>query len=408
MVSVSCAGPCFLNTRIAEFGSAALGFGKSGRRPFGNHFPLVLSHSRKNVNGKAVGSRHVAGNKIRAVLHQSRNKRNVAGEPGGSVIVGAQVRLTNDISKQVREYKTDSNGNFEFGSILPGGYSLKIIQPGFKAYEQQNVTVSAQERVDVHTIHLSVGDVSSSVEVQAEAAHVGTDNSDRSQNVNLRQIQDTPVRGRDFLGVLKTLPGVQDLGNHDSRGWGGNVPTINGGQQGQVVVTLDGFVSQDSGAPSINGYIAPSVDAIGEVKLLVSNYTAEYGARKFRFSREKACNPVAGRNSNYPGTPVCCCHNPDCVSDTVHYTTGGGTVGLVGSSGRVGSVGLIGVRGAVGFVGVLGSVGIEGSSGVVRSPETGGTVVASDRLRRLVLRLRRLFGVAVLSAWSSDLLPGAD
>src|SRR5437773_4492055 len=30
---------------------------------------------------------------------------------------------------------------------------------------------------------------------------------------------------------------------------------------------------------SINGYIAPSVDAVGEVKLLVGNYNAEYGAR---------------------------------------------------------------------------------------------------------------------------------
>src|SRR5206468_6129843 len=36
--------------------------------------------------------------------------------------------------------------------------------------------------------------------------------------------------------------------------------------------------SQDSG--NLNaGYINPSIDAIGEVKLLVSNYTAEYGGR---------------------------------------------------------------------------------------------------------------------------------
>jgi hypothetical protein len=200
-------------------------------------------------------------------------------DAGGAIVVGANVQLINDISRQIREYKTNSTGEFEFISIIPGGYSIKIAQPGFKTYEQKNVTISSQERVDLHTIKLTVGDVSTSIQVQSEAAHVATDSSDRSQNVNLAQIADTPVRGRDFLGVLKTLPGIQDLGNHDSRGWGGNTPTINGGQQGQVVVTLDGIVSQDSGAPSINGYIAPSVDAVGEVKLLVSNYTAEYGAR---------------------------------------------------------------------------------------------------------------------------------
>src|SRR5260370_21240878 len=48
---------------------------------------------------------------------------------------------------------------------------------------------------------------------------------------------------------------------------------------GQVVVTLDGMVSQDSGNYSMNSPLSPSPDAIGEVKLLVSNYTAEYGAR---------------------------------------------------------------------------------------------------------------------------------
>ena len=174
-------------------------------------------------------------------------------DAGGAVVVGASVTLTNETSKQVRDYKTTSAGEFEFISMIPGTYALKIVQPGFKTYQQANIQISSQERVDLHTIRLTVGDVATSIEVLAEAARVATDSSDRSQNVNLTQIGDTPVRGRDFLGVLKTLPGIQDLGNHDSRGWGGNVPTINGGQQGQVVVTLDGIVSQDSGAPSING-----------------------------------------------------------------------------------------------------------------------------------------------------------
>ena len=199
-------------------------------------------------------------------------------DSNGAVVANAPVQLINDISRQTREFKTNSGGDFEFTGIIPGGYIIKVSQPGFKTY-QVAVTVSSQERVDVHTIRLSLGDVTTSIEVQAEAVHVATSSSDRAQNVNLTQIADTPIRGRDFLGVLKTLPGVQDLGNHDSRGWGGNVPTINGGQMGQVVVTLDGIVSQDSGAPSINGYIAPSVDAVGEVKLLVSNFNAEYGSR---------------------------------------------------------------------------------------------------------------------------------
>ena len=162
-------------------------------------------------------------------------------DSGGAVIINAKVELINNISRQKRDFSTSNSGSFEFTNMIPGVYNLKIAHAGFKPSEQI-VTISAQERVDVHTVRLSVGDVTTTVEVAAEAAHVDTSSSNRSQNVNLTQITDTPVRGRDFMGVLKTLPGVQDLGNHDSRGWGGNVPTINGGQMGQVVVLLDGIV----------------------------------------------------------------------------------------------------------------------------------------------------------------------
>lgn len=200
-------------------------------------------------------------------------------DPAGAEIVGATVQLTNEVTTQARQFTTVNNGSFIFPELVPGTYSLHVTQPGFKAYQQRGIIVSAQERVDLHEIKLAVGELSSTVEVQAEAVHVATDSSDRAVNVNLTQIENTPIRGRDFQGIIKTLPGVQDLGNHDLRGWGTQTPTINGGQQGQVLVTLDGIASQDSGAPGINTYQAPSVDAIAEVKLLVSNYTAEYGAR---------------------------------------------------------------------------------------------------------------------------------
>ena len=69
------------------------------------------------------------------------------------------------------------------------------------------------------------------------------------------------------------------MGTYDQRGWNGNSAVINGGQIGQPLVTFDGIAAQDSGAPGLSTYQAPSVDAIGEVRLLTGNYAAEYGAR---------------------------------------------------------------------------------------------------------------------------------
>jgi hypothetical protein len=203
---------------------------------------------------------------------------NVADETGG-VVAAAAVKLTHDLSQQVRMFTTDSSGTFIFTNLVPGVYTLSISMPGFKAYEQKQIAVSAQERVDLHQIRLTVGDVSTSIEVQAAAVRVATDSSDRSIAIDARQIMDTPTRGRNPLSLIMTLPGVQTLASNDFRGWsGGGIPAVNGGRTGQVILNLDGVASQDSG--NLNpGYISPSIDAIGEVRLLVSNYTAEYGGR---------------------------------------------------------------------------------------------------------------------------------
>ncbi len=197
----------------------------------------------------------------------------------GSVIPGAAVQLTHDLSQQTRSFVTGARGSFIFTGLVPGAYSLHVSQPGFKAYDQKAINVSSQERVDLHEVKLQLGDVTSTVTVEASTVHVATDSSDRSVAINLRQIEDTPTRGRNPLSLIMTLPGVQTTSSSDFRGWsGGGIPAINGGRTGQVILNLDGAASQDSG--NLNpGYIAPSVDAIGEVKLLVSNYTAEYGGR---------------------------------------------------------------------------------------------------------------------------------
>jgi hypothetical protein len=200
-------------------------------------------------------------------------------DTAGAVVPGAVVKLSNDLSQQTHIFNTENNGSFVFTNLVPGNYSIQITQPGFKIYAQHAITVSAQERVDLHEIRLSVGDVTSTVEVQAQAVHVATDSSDRSISINLKQVEDTPTRGRNPVNLIMTLPGVQTVASNDYRGWsGGGIPGVNGGQQGQIILNMDGAASQDSG--NLNpGYISPSVDAISEVKLLVSNYTAEYGGR---------------------------------------------------------------------------------------------------------------------------------
>jgi hypothetical protein len=200
-------------------------------------------------------------------------------DQSGEVLKGAEVRLIHNLSGQLRINETDASGTFLFLDLVPGEYSVHIAFPGFKSFDRPAISVSALEKVALHEIRLEVGDVNSTVTVMAEEAHVATDSSDRGFLVNATQIEDTPLRGRDWLGLMQSLPGFVDLNTHDVPGWNSGMPTVNGGQTGQIQITMDGVISQDSGAPQNNGYLGPSVDAIGEVKVLVSTYSAQYGSR---------------------------------------------------------------------------------------------------------------------------------
>src|SRR5580700_5331395 len=139
-------------------------------------------------------------------------------DAGGALVVGANVQLTNEISKQVREFLTSGNGTFIFPDIFPADYDLKVRLAGFKTYVQNGITVGTLEKVDLHTIKLEVGDIATAVEVKAEAARVVTDSSDHATDVNLKQLEETSIRGRNWEGFVKDLPGVIDMGTYDQRG----------------------------------------------------------------------------------------------------------------------------------------------------------------------------------------------
>jgi hypothetical protein len=208
--------------------------------------------------------------------------RGTVADPENAVVAGATVSLTNPLTRQALEFVTDVNGTFVFPNLVPGDYDLRVTNPGFKVFVQNGVHVATNERVDVHTLKLAVGDVTTSVEVQADVVRVATDSSDRGIQINRAQIENTTTIGRSYLDLMRSLPGTQATTTLDAfvGSIGGIGPTINGGRQGQLLSTFDGIINQDAtGGGTTGGYAQTSPDAIAEVQVMVSNYPAEYGAR---------------------------------------------------------------------------------------------------------------------------------
>ena len=157
-------------------------------------------------------------------------------DAGGGVMPGATVSIKNAGTNQVRETTTGADGAFAFPDLLAGTYDISVSVQGFKTYEQKGIALGATERLALRTIALEVGQLQETVTVTSEAALVQTTTGSRSAVVDRTQIDDIAMKGRDFAGYLKLLPGVIDTSAREAPGWGsmGGL-SINGrGGGGQV------------------------------------------------------------------------------------------------------------------------------------------------------------------------------
>jgi hypothetical protein len=197
-------------------------------------------------------------------------------DPTGGVVSGVMVELRSEATGFSRDGVTDATGAFSFQSLQPATYFISVTHPGFKNYRRTGIELTSSERVPVDIV-LELGATTESVNVVGQGAVVQTLSSERSGVVTSRQLSTLLLKGRDSMGLLRTLPGVVDTNARES-------PTnnslsglsIQGGRQGTYNLTLDGITNLDTGS-NTGPYFEPSMDAIAEVKVLMTNYQAEYG-----------------------------------------------------------------------------------------------------------------------------------
>jgi hypothetical protein len=196
-------------------------------------------------------------------------------DPGGLAVAAADVSLVQPETGVTRAMKSDERGDFVFSGVLPGTYNLTVKAGGFKAAMRQSIVLSASETFPVGEIMLEVGSVSDTVTVTAEGVPVQTGSAERAGVVTSDQVQNLMVRGRNVTSLLEILPGVLDLAENESidRNW--NL-AINGNRRNTSGVSLDGMTMNQIGN-NYNSAVSVSMDAVAEVKVLMSNYQAEYG-----------------------------------------------------------------------------------------------------------------------------------
>src|SRR5215469_5260445 len=200
-------------------------------------------------------------------------------DASGAFVANAKVTLRADTIGLTRTVTTSSVGEFSIPNLPPATYSLEIEAEGFKKVDAQNIVLSAGDRLSGGNFVLDVGTAATSVTVTEDAAQLQlqSNSGERSDLISNRQLNEVAINGRNVLDYMKLVPGVNSSFNGQVSATGGlDQLNINGTRGNQHEFTIDGASNVDTGN---NGgtHVTINPDAIEEVKILTSNFQAEYG-----------------------------------------------------------------------------------------------------------------------------------
>src|SRR5262245_2764975 len=205
----------------------------------------------------------------------------VVKDPQGGAVPGATVKAVYARTSQEVETLTGSEGTFSFPTLQPGEYTVVVEMAGFKTLSKTGIILQAASHQTTGDLVLEIGGVTDTISVVADTAQmmINTTSGEIGEVVDGRQVQELALNGRNYLDLMKTLPGV--VINADTNfviagpGKFGSF-SINGTRTDMHNLTIDGSTNVDTGSNGTQ-HVMLNLDAIAEFKVLSSDYQAEYG-----------------------------------------------------------------------------------------------------------------------------------
>lgn len=198
-------------------------------------------------------------------------------DSSGAVIPGVSVVVRNIGTNAATNVVSDDRGVYAAQRLPIGNYEVAAELDGFKRFLRANLELHVAERMRVD-VTLQAGDLKEVVEVTGSAPIVQTESSEVSTLINNRQVLQMPLNGRNVISLVAMQPGVSS--NLPSTLFVGLASLqsvfVNGNRASQNNWMIDGADNNDAGSNlALINYV--NVDAVGEVKILRSNYNAEFG-----------------------------------------------------------------------------------------------------------------------------------
>jgi hypothetical protein len=190
-------------------------------------------------------------------------------DPSGAVIPGAQITISNAETGFSRTITSDSAGFYSLGPLIPGNYSIAVTGPGFqRTILKTNVKTGTATNGNVK---LTLGSTGVTVEVNAGAVQIDTEQPGVAGVVTSAEIDTLPINGRNILDVAQIQPGVvmQSGQTFDPTKTGYSALGVNGENGRSTRILVDGQdISDETVGTTL--YNLPE-GAVGEFQLNRSN-----------------------------------------------------------------------------------------------------------------------------------------
>jgi hypothetical protein len=194
-------------------------------------------------------------------------------DPSGAGVPDTTITAKNVNTGITRSIKSDAEGSYRIGDLIPGSYTVKAEKAGFQTEEAAALQLTVASSLNVN-FTLKIGEVTQTVEVQAVAPLLDTNSATVGTTVSNASVLEMPLNGRAYTDLLALIPGSVKNGTIYQASGGGNY-SISGNRFEQNDYTLDG-VSNNEGFFKSYG-IQPAIDAIQEFKVQTNITSAEFG-----------------------------------------------------------------------------------------------------------------------------------
>jgi outer membrane receptor protein involved in Fe transport len=199
-------------------------------------------------------------------------------DPSGAVVPNATVTATNVLTSVKTQTTTNASGIYSLRSLQIGQYKVSVQAPSFAPQATNAFSLEVDQEAKVN-IPLSITGATSQVVVTDAAPILNTENATTGDTITAAAATELPIQGRNFSALTLLVAGAispnpQALNNVGRAQYNGGF-FVNGNREQSNNYTLDGADINEA----IDNYIgySPNVDALGEVRIITGNSTAEFG-----------------------------------------------------------------------------------------------------------------------------------